>query len=521
MKMKLDFKVSRAVVLVQFLTSVLSVDGLSDVGVWAEDECRRTLREALSVPVKVPSPPNLSGHWTSSRCEVRPGPEFVLRKYLFRRTSFQAQLFYYIDESCHDVTHYIIARGTLKTSRPSWRTPGSFETRYSLSEVSVIPYKSYIASAFGKNMRRYCEEAGVTDVSLNKKFRIFQFTKYSKNNDNNNFLENDLDCTKLFNFTLNELQLVRIEKRKVKPIQASEMPRIPRTRVELFLGDISTNMEYRRQYVPTHYQAPLMKARTKDCEVCRIIRNASHSSPPRLPVQRKLEVSLAGDWVTPRCETRPNGNYLTRYLSFFSDGKSWKGSYEFYRDALCSESSFRIEVKGSYFKGQRSNKVKTAYNYVFKTTRLKVTPLDFQMVGFLNNYLGRNCGENSSWEIRKTKDVTSTNGCVALGITLPNVEYELMKTEYEHRGSFLYVGQRPSDFVSLSTPKNRPTSFQSPLLKCGEQNVVKKEKSLPVYSQYSGFKSSNTEILASTGISVYKAKIFAIIFLMTSTLIIL
>lgn len=195
------------------------------------------------------------------RCETRPGPEFVLRKYLFRRNNFQAQVYYYADEHCHEVTHYINAKGSVKPSRPSWRTPGAYDTRYTLSEITVIPYTVEKADIFGKLMRRYCKQSGVMSALPYKKFKILHFTKYKKNNPKNDFIESDFDCAKLFNFTMNELQLVRLEKRKVKSIHKSDFNKNSRAKSELLLGDISTRMAYRRQYVPTHYQPPLVKSK--------------------------------------------------------------------------------------------------------------------------------------------------------------------------------------------------------------------------------------------------------------------
>ncbi|XP_053402376.1 protein APCDD1-like [Mercenaria mercenaria] len=480
---------------------------------WAEDDCRRMLREATEVSVKSPSPPKLSGHWTSSSCEIRPGPEFVLRKYLFRRNSFQAQLYYYADEHCKRATHFISAKGSVKISRPSWRTPGAHETRYTLSDISVIPYTQEKAELFGKLMVRYCKRSEVTYVLPYKKFPIFQFTKYSKNNDKNDFIESDFDCAKIFNFTMNELQLVRMEKRKLKSARYGDVSRKTRARSELFLGDISTNMKYRRQYVPTHYQTPLVKSKTQGCNVCRVIANATHMSPPVLDDQGTIEVGLYGEWVSQRCETRPNGQYLTRYLSFLKNRKSWQGVYEFYKDPLCSEATFKIEVKGTYVKGRRSDKIHSANNYLFKTSRLKVTALDFHTVSYLNSYYGDGCGNPGTWKLGVTQDVTDTKGCVTFGISLPNIEYELMKTEYEGRKSFLFVGQRPSDFVSMASPKNRPTSFQGALVKCGAKNDVSNELK-PVYKQYSGHSADDGEIQASTG-TVLKPSALIIAFIYT------
>ncbi|KAH3710934.1 hypothetical protein DPMN_070431 [Dreissena polymorpha] len=82
------------------------------------------------------------------------------------------------------------------------------------------------------------------------------------------------------------------------------------------------------------------------------------------------------------------------------------------------------------------------------------------MLVFMNSYFGSKCGDAGSWKLGVTQDVTSTDGCVLLGITLSHVEHQLVKTEFANSKSYLYTGQRPSDFVSMAISKNRPTSFK-------------------------------------------------------------
>ena len=197
------------------------------------------------------------------RCETRPGPEFVLRKYLFRRNSFNAQLYYYADDACTKPTHSITAKGSFRPTRNSWRTPGAYEAKYRLSHVVVIPYTSERATYFEKIKRRYCKKAKDTTVKVFRKFKIFQFTKYSK--ENKDVEKSDFDCSKIFNFTMNELQLVRVERRhlskydRTNDVLQSQI-RSP-VETELLLGDVSTNVKYRQQYRPNYYQVPLKKSK--------------------------------------------------------------------------------------------------------------------------------------------------------------------------------------------------------------------------------------------------------------------
>ena len=197
------------------------------------------------------------------RCETRPGPEFVLRKYLFRRSSFNAQLYYYTDDACTIATHSITAKGSFRPMRNSWRTPGAYEANYRLSQVIVIPYTSDKANYFRKVVHRHCKPIKGVSIKPFRKFKIFQFTKYSK--ENKYVDESDFDCSNIFNFTMNELQLVRVERRHLSKFDRTndviQSQARSRVETELLLGDVSTNMKYRQQYRPTYYQVPLKKSK--------------------------------------------------------------------------------------------------------------------------------------------------------------------------------------------------------------------------------------------------------------------
>lgn len=251
--------------------------------------------------------------------------------------------------------------------------------------------------------------------------------------------------------------------------------------------------------------------------MCRILSEASPKQPATLPRKTLASVEVKGEWVSQRCETRPNGIFLTRHLSFLSS-RSWQGLYEFYKDARCSQPHYSIAVKGSYVKTGSSAVIPSASEYTFKTSRMKVTLQDFQMVNLMNSYAGNGCGKAGSWRIGITQDVTGTDGCVTLGVSLPHVEYETMKTEYEYRNSYLYIGQRPSNFVSLSLVENRPTSFQNALVRCGTNNEIVDEIT-PVFEQYSALSSSDQMVQVFTGKSKssFAAASFVLLFLCTGT----
>ena len=205
---------------------------------------------------------------------------------------------------------------------------------------------------------------------------------------------------------------------------------------------------------------------TEGCGVCSRVANSNDYYPPELRTHHGSIMTLQGEWVSTRCESRQRGMFLTRWLSFLSDEKSWQGRYDYYQDPLCMEASFTLFAKGSYAGGKPSSLIPNAKDYSFKVTRLKITPKDAKVTEHLNYYSGPECGKAKTWRLGVEQDVTFTNGCVTLGIQLPNIEQEILKMEVVHRKLHLYVGQRFTDEPVRRFRDKRPTSFQEPLVKC-------------------------------------------------------
>nr|KAG5693103.1 hypothetical protein BaRGS_014053 [Batillaria attramentaria] len=374
------------------------------------------------------------------------------------------------------------------------------EGRYHLNTVHVVPYTKPAADWLLTLLKSACAQFAALTLKPFNKYLILNdpWKRDSRRDDGDKSSEDDedgrledFDCSLPLNFTLNELQLVRVETRvhhaghstnRITEGSAGNtgQGRARRHTVrELLLGDVHTELSERQRHRPTSFQESLRDAQRSLCGVCSRVSNSHELDPPRLGVHQGTLLSLEGEWVSTRCESRQYGQFLTRWLHFLADGQSWEGRYDYYHDALCRQPAFTLRAKGSYAGGQESEAISGSKAYSFKTTRLKVTPRDVPTAENLNRYEGSECGRAGQWKVDKEQDVTNTAGCVTLGIRLPTLEQDLMRMEAVHRKLLLYVGQRSSDQPVRPYHVPPPSAFQSPLVKCDAQDLDMSINSLP------------------------------------------
>ncbi|XP_076449502.1 protein APCDD1-like [Babylonia areolata] len=466
---------------------------------WKERTCSRILQQVLHRHVTVDMPLRLTGQWTSHRCEIRSGPQFVLRSYTFHGLRFESRLYHYEDPDCSKPLYAIVANGIHRLLQESWVIPGVLEATYRLEKAYLVPYRQDIADHLFRHLKDSCGDvlpASPPTLTPFHKYPILSLPRTSGRNHpppprpNSRQLREDFDCTQPLNFTLNELQLVRLETRVHHgTVSANGMAARnsgnawggARRRVvrELLLGDVHTEPAQRQSHRPTSFQEPLRDAEMSLCGVCSRVSNSDALNPPRLGVHQGTLLSLEGEWVSTRCESRQYGQFLTRWLHFLPDGHSWEGRYDYYHDALCRLPSFTLRAKGSYAGGQESKVIRGSKAYSFKTTRLKVTARDADTVETLNRYHGSGCGQAGRWQRDLEQDVTNTSGCVTLGIRLPSLEQDLLRMEAVHRKLLLYVGQRSTDRPVRDYHHPPPSAFQAPLVKCDAHDLDMSINSLP------------------------------------------
>ncbi|XP_055038985.2 protein APCDD1-like [Misgurnus anguillicaudatus] len=415
--------------------------------VWslAVSRCDSRLRDNVTVQM----PPNISGHWVSNSCEVRPGPEFLTRSYRFYSNhTFQALQFYYQDNHCTQPSYTLLIQGGIRTLQASWVVRGGTESEYHLSLVQLLCHGP--AAELRRRLETACDLR--RPLLPGQTYELWD----------ERWASSGLDCTRGLDFSMRELQLVRLERRHHHgdPGRQSE---------ELFLGDVHTERAHRRLHRPSGYQTPLQNIKTdgRHCRICQIIASADLHHPPVLPSKKIRPVRLHGNWVSTRCEVRPGVLFLTRYLTFHEDSGTWEGRYDHFSDPTCRYPTFSITASGRYSRGPPSSTVMGGVEFTFTVTHMKVTPMDVATTSLLNVFSGHECGTGGPWKLAVQQDVTSTAGCAALGIRLPHTEYELFGMGQDSDGhDLLYNGQRPTNGSSPNRPHRRATSYQPPLIRC-------------------------------------------------------
>ena len=249
---------------------------------------------------------------------------------------------------------------------------------------------------------------------------------------------------------------------------------------KLYFGETPTR-QTRRSFVPSAYHFPLSRSSSK-CKTCKQLESATANDVIRLSRPKKT-LKIEGAWTSPTCQA-VSETFMSRFLKFSPpDNKgqrNWKLVYYFFLDSSCKVLSYKILARGTYTEPEQSDKIAGAYDVAFNLTDTEITPYEMLIVELLHAEPEGTCGVTSKWSPGVTQSVKNTNGCRMFRITIPSVEYDVLKPVQTDNGDIdLYTGQSSTDHIVPDSPEKRPSSFQLPLRRCkdlvtGEEEPRKK-----------------------------------------------
>ncbi|KAL1437344.1 hypothetical protein MTO96_001405 [Rhipicephalus appendiculatus] len=172
-------------------------------------------------------------------CEVRSGPEFILRKYhFFDDSKFHMVQFFYLDSSCTVPAYALDGWGRLELSSLSWVVPGATEAEASLSHLNVIAYTAEVAERLSRAVNRSCPGEIKRPWETYLKYRLVSFVE-----------------GRIADKPLVEDYIRIVHQGPLPNRRQSDAPA-----AELYLGDIHSDVRKRLSYRPTSYQPPLLEA---------------------------------------------------------------------------------------------------------------------------------------------------------------------------------------------------------------------------------------------------------------------
>ena len=138
-----------------------------------------------------------------------------MRKYRFENRRFTAYQFYYSDADCSEPLFSLVARGTYNVKWESWIVPGGTEMDYHLSHVTVMPYTELMAGVLSGRVNKTCPGFLKERWQAFERYEIYNYVEFETNNlkedDSDDYVVMDRDCTTALDFSMHELQLIRLE----------------------------------------------------------------------------------------------------------------------------------------------------------------------------------------------------------------------------------------------------------------------------------------------------------------------
>ncbi|KYN40748.1 Protein APCDD1 [Trachymyrmex septentrionalis] len=307
------------------------------------------------------SPSRLYSTWLSQECEVRAGPEYIIRKYtFFKNGTFLLLRYHYAEESCSIATHTVTIRGSIKLLGSSAIVSGATETRFHVDAINIVPLNRQVAHKFGHRLnltcgpqpkwRPYVPEVIYEQPRQRSAASSWQGPIYNSLQIHSSAKKKlGMNCLEPFGIEFAELKLLRVQKKSFG--SSSSYDRFHKlSQFQLFLASPTPNIHSRWNYKPTSLQSTAMiRADTASgCPICSSVSRSTEFSPPLLHQTAALPALIGGYWHSERCESSEGGVWSRREFQIHSGDKLWAGQWDYYNDPQCSTFLYAITAAGSY-----------------------------------------------------------------------------------------------------------------------------------------------------------------------------
>lgn len=181
-----------------------------------------------------------------------------MRRYKFYDGSkFVIKQFYYGGPDCSEAIFLVEAWGTYSLFDSSWLVPGATELDYQLSYVTIMPYNQNVANILAARVNNTCPAMVKQKWEPLRKYELFNYVETNYGGFEEGYVIVDRDCLSALDFSLHELQLVRVEERHSHKHSVRA----------LYTGDIHTDRKERLSYRPTGYQSPMVDLKVSTCSI--------------------------------------------------------------------------------------------------------------------------------------------------------------------------------------------------------------------------------------------------------------
>ncbi|EZA62470.1 hypothetical protein DMN91_003928 [Ooceraea biroi] len=336
---------------------VLTEEDPESVGNTQCDAAIKQIAEEDLATIIDDSSSRLHSTWLSQECEVRAGPEYIIRKYMFfNNGTFLLWRYHYAEESCSIATHTVAIRGFIKLLGSSTVVSGATETNFHVDAVNIIPLNRQVAHKFGHKLNLVCGPQPrwrpyVPELIYEQPRQDSPFWQGPVYNSLQAYSPAKkrlgLQCLEPFGIEFSELKLLRVQKKQLGP-PGDTLYSGPR--YQLFLASPAPNVHSRWNHKPTSLQptAMLRSDTVNGCPICGSVIRATEYSPPLLHEVAALPALIGGYWHSDRCESSQGGIWLKRQLQIHSGDKLWTGQWDYYDDPQCTIPLYAVTAAGSY-----------------------------------------------------------------------------------------------------------------------------------------------------------------------------